>query len=191
MPTVQQREKLLNAIIFFVENTRKCHKLKLFKLLHFFDFQVFRETGKSPTGLHYFAWEMGPVPKALWLELKQPAADLNTHVLVLEVASVDPDFQEKRLDLKARKPFDESKFTRRELRIMKDLAFKFLELSAKQMTQASHERDQPWFEVYEVRKRHQAEIPYLLALDGSEESLTEEEANAIANEQKDAEELLG
>ncbi len=191
MPTERQREKLLNAIIFFIENTRHCHKLKLFKLLHFFDFQVFRETGRSPTGLEYFAWEMGPVPKALWIELKEPPPDLKTHVALREVASADAEFPEKRLDLKARKPFDESKFTRRELCIMKDLAFKFLELSAKQMTQASHDRDQPWHEVYEVRKEHQAEIPYQLALDGSEESLTVEEAEAVAEEQRDAEELLG
>ncbi|KAB2896320.1 MAG: SocA family protein, partial [Kofleriaceae bacterium] len=69
---VFEREKLLHAIIFFTKETRACHKLKLFKLLYFLDFQIYRETGKSVTGLGYFARPMGPVPRDLDDEFSAP-----------------------------------------------------------------------------------------------------------------------
>jgi hypothetical protein len=53
MSAEERREKLLQAIVFFVTETRRCPKLKLFTLIFFFDFAVFRETGRSSTGLHF------------------------------------------------------------------------------------------------------------------------------------------
>ncbi|EQD73859.1 hypothetical protein B1A_04740, partial [mine drainage metagenome] len=59
-----EREKLINAIIFFAIHTRFLGKTKLFKLLYFLDFEHHKETGRSVTGMDYFAWKMGPVPVA-------------------------------------------------------------------------------------------------------------------------------
>jgi hypothetical protein len=36
------REKLINAIVYFLGETNHCHTLKLFKLLNFSDFEHFR-----------------------------------------------------------------------------------------------------------------------------------------------------
>ncbi len=58
----RDREKLINVIVYFGRNTRFCGKTKLFKLLYLLDFQHFRATGRSVTGLDYRAWELGPVP---------------------------------------------------------------------------------------------------------------------------------
>jgi len=62
MIITHQRDKLINAIIYLSSNTNYCGKTKLMKLLYFRDFKHFRQTGKSVTGLDYYAWEMGPVP---------------------------------------------------------------------------------------------------------------------------------
>ena len=53
------REKLINAIIFFLQNTKYCGKTKLFKLLYLLDFMHFRATGRSVTGMKYYAWGHG------------------------------------------------------------------------------------------------------------------------------------
>ena len=78
MFVTHKREKLINAIIYFVRNTKHCHKLKLFKLLSFLDFEHYRQTGRSVTGLHYDAWPKGPVPSHLDEELEKPGSDLAT-----------------------------------------------------------------------------------------------------------------
>src|SRR5689334_6471279 len=58
-------EKLINVILFFSSKTKFCGKIKLFKLLYLADFEAFRTSGSSTTGLEYEARKMGPVPKAL------------------------------------------------------------------------------------------------------------------------------
>jgi len=69
------REKLINAIIYFVKNTRHCHKVKLYKLLYFLDFTHYTEIGRNVTGLAYHAYEKGPFPIALDDEIKTPKDD--------------------------------------------------------------------------------------------------------------------
>jgi uncharacterized phage-associated protein len=80
-----EREKLIQAINFFARNTRKCGKTKLFKLLYFLDFEHFKLTGRSVTGLSYNAWKMGPVPVALFNEIEQPGDDLAKVVQFREI----------------------------------------------------------------------------------------------------------
>ena len=87
-----QREKLLNAIIYFIANTKRCHTLKLFKLLYFLDFEHFRQTGQGVTGLRYVAWPKGPAPDELWRELDAPRPDLAKAVSVIRRSGRDPDY---------------------------------------------------------------------------------------------------
>jgi uncharacterized phage-associated protein len=72
----RDREKLINAIIYFAGNTRFCGKTKLFKLLYLLDFHHFRDSGRSVTGLDYHAWKNGPVPFALVQEWDDCEPDL-------------------------------------------------------------------------------------------------------------------
>jgi hypothetical protein len=51
MLITHERDKLINAIIFFAKNTRFLGKTKLCKLLYFLDFEHFKETGRPVTGL--------------------------------------------------------------------------------------------------------------------------------------------
>jgi len=158
------REKLFHAIVFFVNETKHCHKLKLFKLLFFLDWEIFRQTGRSTTGLFYFAWPKGPVPKQLQDEFKAPPSDMRS-VLSLRVAPADDPDADSRLNITPRVDFDESRFTRRELGVMKRMAEVYLEATGEMMTDVSHERGQPWDQIYRIEGRHQALIPFALALD--------------------------
>ncbi|HEV7681080.1 MAG TPA: Panacea domain-containing protein [Pyrinomonadaceae bacterium] len=58
---------------------------KLFKLLYFLDFEHYKKTGRSVTGLKYFAWPMGPVPVSLKDEISHPEEYLKEKVFILEV----------------------------------------------------------------------------------------------------------
>jgi hypothetical protein len=53
MLVTHDREKLINAIVYFLGATKHAHTLKLFKLLNFSDFEHFRQTGRSIFNLEY------------------------------------------------------------------------------------------------------------------------------------------
>lgn len=86
-----ERQKLIEAIVFFTQSTKWCGSIKLFKLLFFLDMLNFRETGRSVTGLQYTAWPMGPVPISLFEELKAPKPDLAEKVTVVHPAQSDTE----------------------------------------------------------------------------------------------------
>lgn len=186
-PPRYAREKLLHAIVFFITNTAGCQKLKLFKLLYFFDFAIYRQTGRTATGLDYFAWPMGPVPTALYEELGHPSKDMSAVLSIREAPrdEPDPNFKSRGLKISARVKFDESFFTKRELQELARIAEIFRDAKAEQMTEVSHLRGQPWHQVYEVERRAQAVIPYELALDGTAGSISKEEAEEIEREARE------
>jgi uncharacterized phage-associated protein len=158
-----RREKLINAVVFFTRLTKNCHKLKLFKLLNFLDFEHYRQTGRPSIGLRYEAWPMGPVPTDLDKELAAPGADIQSHVRIVQKRD-DMTGKAIRFDFKPIKSFDPRYFTKREMRIMRELALYFDDLRADDMSEFSHVRGLPWREVYRggVGKGHL--IPYDLAL---------------------------
>lgn len=71
-----EREKMINAIVDFANHTRHLGKIKLFKLCYLLDFEHFRQTGRSVTGLDCRAWKFGPVPVALEQEWEEPEPDM-------------------------------------------------------------------------------------------------------------------
>jgi hypothetical protein len=50
-------EKLINSILYFIKKVKYPGKTKICKLLFNLDFTHFKETGKSVTGLNYYAWK--------------------------------------------------------------------------------------------------------------------------------------
>jgi len=180
------REKLLNALVYFSKNTRSCGKTKLFKLLYFLDFIHFREAGKSVTGLDYYAWEKGPVPQGLFFELEQPDPDLKETVVLLKQSGDEDD---KLCRIIAKKPFDSKFFSKRELKIMGDLAFVFQDAIAKDMVEITHLPGTPWDKTIK-EKGHRKRIEYSLAVDGSKGSLSPEEISERMLEVKEVVEAL-
>lgn len=156
-----ERQKLIEAVKFFALHTRKLGKTKLYKLLYFLDFTHFRDTGRPVTGIAYYAWPMGPVPVDLHNELGNPSADWsgNCEFKLVAVRSGNP-----MLTVNALSEFDGSHFSKRELRIMHDLAKEFRNATAEQMVERTHLENLPWHQVYEVEKRKQDAIPYAMSL---------------------------
>ena len=171
------REKLLNAIIFFLKNTKYCGITKLCKLLYYLDFMHFRETGRSVTGLDYFAWDFGPVPQTLYFELKNPSQELKAHIRKVLVS--ESGF-EKLLPLKE---FSNKHFCKRELKILQDIVYIFKDAKAKDITDASHLPNHPWDKTIK-EKGEKKRIDYLLAIDNTEKSLNMEEAMQIIKERE-------
>jgi uncharacterized phage-associated protein len=154
--------------------------------LYFLDFIHFRETGKSVTGLNYYAWEKGPVPQDLFFELVQPDADLKETVALLKQSGDEDD---KICRVIAKKPFDPKFFSKRELKIMGNLAFVFQDALAKDMVEITHLAGTPWDKTIK-EKGHRKRIDYSLAVDGSKGSLSPEEISERTLEAKEVVEVF-
>lgn len=159
------QEKLINAIIYFVKNTRFCGKTKLYKLLYFLDFEHFSITGRSVTGLDYYAWPKGPVPRRLHDEFDTPSDSTSS---ALNINSQPAANGKLMLDIKPKRDFSSEHFTKRELKILAALCDEFKDAYADDMVEATHLENLPWNQIYNVEGRKQDLIPYELSLRKSE-----------------------
>jgi len=184
----RNREKLINAILYFLRETQHCHTLKLFKLLNFADFEHFRQTGRTITGLDYRALPKGPVPTSLFEEIKKGGnADLKTAVALFEVKDEITDALLRR-DLRAKIPFEKKWFSKREMKVLERVAEFFHELKAEDMSEFSHENKKPWAAVYDNGKGTGHLISPDLSLEGA--ALVNESPTISREELEDRRELL-
>lgn len=156
----REREKLINAIVFFARNTRHCGKTKLFKLLYLLDFQHFRLTGRSVTSLEYRAWKHGPVPFSLMQEWDAFEPDLAAAVDVVP----EPVFDYDRLRIEAKAEFDDQFFTKREIELMRDLAARHRDELSQPLVGLTHEERGPWDKIWDGGHGNDQRIPYVLAV---------------------------
>ena len=185
MLITHDREKLIQAINFFVRNTHHCGKVKLFKLLYFLDFEHFRETGRSVTGLEYSAWPMGPVPVDLFAEIKTPQPDMAEALSFTETPIRNG--QQTMLTVTPQIEFSDRNFSRREMRLMERLAGEYETALADDMVEATHLENMPWDKVYNQQSGRQWPIPYELAVRSQEA----DEVLRIARERRELVERLG
>jgi uncharacterized phage-associated protein len=137
------REKLLNAILFFAEKVKFPYKIKLFKLLYYFDFKHLEVTGRSVTNTEYVAWKFGPVPKTLYDEIKNERVPEDfKDALELKRAKEEDGIETIKFIAK-QKP-DMSVFTPRQKKILENLVEMFWDATAKMMVDATHEPNRPW-----------------------------------------------
>jgi len=163
-----QRNKLINAVLYFASETLYCGKTKLFKLLYFLDFEHYKKTGRSVTGLRYCAWGKGPVPVALYEEMELPHKDMNEKV-AFKFKSIGRN--KHYIDVKPKAEFDPSHFSKRELKLMAKLATEYRTAKSNSMVEATHIETLPWHRVYVDEGRKQAEIPYDYALREEEKEI--------------------
>ena len=158
----RQRQKLINAIIYFAQNTAQCGKIKLFKLLYLMDFQHFQETGKTVTGLEYQAWKFGPVPVKVMEEWESPDPDLSNAIHI----EVEPVYDYDRQSVKVNEGvgFDDSEFTPRQLRIMQSLSEQYRDTFSPKMIDVTHAQNGAWDKVWKGGKGAFSPIPYELAI---------------------------
>jgi len=145
MPKTFEREKLLEAIVYFATTVKHVGVIKLFKLLYYLDMLHFRETGRSVTGLTYHALPYGPVPTELYSELNHPASDLY-RTIDLRTRMVGHDETVAPSGRVIRPLMKPSLFhlTKREQRILAEVAERFRDVSAAQISDISHARNGPW-----------------------------------------------
>jgi len=156
----REREKLINAIVFFASNTAHCGKIKLFKLLYLLDFDHFRQTGRSVTGLDYSAWKFGPVSTALFEEWEQPQADFSQAVEIRPERVIDFEL----LRVFPKTTFDDRHFSPRELRLMRALAERFKDDRSMPMVNFTHDERGPWSKIWDSGRGRDNHIPYALAI---------------------------
>jgi len=164
MPLIEnQRDKLLHAIIYFVQHTKNCYKTKLFKLLFFLDFMHYKETGSSVTGLNYFAWPKGPVPRDLYDEMEAPKDDFSKILAIYptKLGTMDSDA----ITIKSKIKFKPKLFSKHELKLLEDLSEIYRDSKASLIIESTHLKNSPWDKVYNQEKRKQQIIPYSYALD--------------------------
>ena len=154
------RDKLINAILYFAEHTRGLGKIKLFKLLYLLDFEHFRQTGRPVTGMEYRAWKMGPVPA----ELVQVWDDLDADLA--EAIEIRPEkvYDYVRENVVPKRRFNDTHFTPRELRILGELAARYVEDLSEKLIDVTHDENGAWARVWQDGAGSDQVIGYRLAL---------------------------
>jgi uncharacterized phage-associated protein len=157
----RSREKLINAIVYFSKYA-ECSKTKLLKLLYLADFEHFRETGRSITGLNYYAWKLGPVPTKLYAEFEDPEADFSNAIAIKPA-----EFNGTAGVVAVPKvEFNAGIFTGRELKVLETIAREHGRKTAGALVELTHKQGSPWHKVYTPEADNER-IPYELALEGS------------------------
>lgn len=183
MIITHHREKLINSIIYFAKNTNFCGKTKLLKLLYFLDFRHFKQAGKSVTGLDYYAWDMGPVPKGLYNELTD---NMNTDLKKAIQDLPKEGFQK----ICPKKKFDPQYFSGREMKLLKETAFIFKDAKADEMVESTHLKNEPWDRTLKEKGEFQ-KIDYMLAIDSEIASLPYDEAMERMEERSEMIKIFG
>jgi uncharacterized phage-associated protein len=171
------RQKLLNAMLYFAKNMKHCNTTKMSKLLNFLDFLHFKETGQPSIGLKYFAFEQGPVPKYLWLEIKGgniPADFKDKIAIICNKDDLNPDYVEYEIKPRMKTKPDMSLFSPFEQEILSNLVLMYRDAPAKLMSEVSHLPNQPWYLTYQKGKGKNKYIDYLLSLDDQDEETIDE-----------------
>ena len=156
----RNREKFIQAILYFAHNTAALGKIKLFKLLFLLDFEHFRQTGRSVTGLEYRAWKMGPVPSELVQQWDALDDDLAASIRIVPEQVID-FWREKVVPLQ---PFNGEHFSKRELRLLDSIAGQYRDTLSEKMIDVTHAENGAWATVWANGEGNDRTIPYVLAV---------------------------
>ena len=158
------KEKLINSIIYFLQNTENCKKTKLVKLLYFLDFTHFKDTGRSVTGLSYKAFPLGPYPEKLGKKIDKKNKEL------LEYFEID--FDGESYEIKPKEEFNPIYFSKREIRLLEGISKEFFKSSASEMIDLTHQENQPWIKTLNKFGSY-SKIDYTLILDRNQGNYNE------------------
>jgi len=150
------REKLLNSILFFASKIKQISITQLMKFLSQLDYEHFKKTGTTVTGLTYYTYPQGDFSKDLNEEIKNMNTDLINYVDIKKIGKGDFDS----IIFIPKKKFEEKYFTPRQLEILNNLIYIYKNSSATQMSKASHEKSKPW-EITKLQKGMYEEIDFM------------------------------
>lgn len=132
--------KYRNAILFFANRIQNgtLGKLKLMKLLYYFDFDFFEKYGRSVTGDVYLRFENGPVPRMAEKFLKQ----MDGKDIKISKRKVADGYKDRQ-HIQALSEFDVNVFDKEEIVLLEELASKWERFSGAEMKSATH-GEAPW-----------------------------------------------
>ena len=162
MKSSTSRNRVINAAIYFASHTRNCGKIKLFKLFYLLDFEHYRQTGRSVTGLDYQAWMFGPVPVELMQEWDHFRNDLAESIRIEREQIID--YSRMSVKVNDGVEFDESEFTPRQIKIMQSLCKKYHDNYSGDMIDVTHQQNGAWSKVWNDGNGDRATIPYELSI---------------------------
>lgn len=173
-------QKIINAIIYFVKETKRCHKLKLFKLLYLVDFVHYKRHGFPVFNFEYLTYPMGPVPKELMGNINNDTLSepFKKSISVIQEQKDDID-NYKFLKFEPRVKVDLDWFTPSELSVIKEIAEIYIDADAATMTEVTHLRNSPWDKTKNTLGMFKP-IDYNLAVD-DETIFTQDELNDRRN----------
>jgi len=147
------RKKIIESIVYFSRELKCPSKTMMYKVLAELDYRHFKETGLPVTHFEYFAWEWGPVPKKFDAEISDRVNktiilpdDFTSSLYIEEENWIDKNGKDaKTLYWRAKRKPNLDVFSPRQLRILEDVAFIYKEATATKASDASHERQTPWY----------------------------------------------
>lgn len=159
--TMEKREKIIEAVIFFSKRVKYPTKVKIYKLLFFLDFLHFKKKGIPCLGLTYEAWKFGPVPPYVSREVSSPKIDFSSAIKIVEGARSDG---EAMFTFVPRREYRTECFSPREIEIMENLVYIYKDIPPSMLSEISHLKGQPWDTTLKTQGLN-SRIDYLLAID--------------------------
>lgn len=150
----RSRERLIQSIVFFARKAAPCPKLKLMKLLWLADWNHFKQTGQTITGLEYYAYPKGPMPTALDAEFSDPSPDFVERIEIQAEMNGGSRPWEMAKPLDGQE-FDDSHFTPAQLRILEQVAAEYGSMTGERLAEITHAEDMPWHLVWHVKGSRQ------------------------------------
>lgn len=134
-------KKFSEMILFFTEKLEPW-KTKMNKLLFYSDFEMYKQTGFSISGVQYRAIPMGPVPNNFnsIFEYLANKDELDIYYTSFQDGGVGEQFKSN-----PKKPFDKEVFTAPELEILEKVADRFKKTSTQEIIEISHQ-EKAWIE---------------------------------------------
>ncbi len=134
-------EKFANMVIFFT-NRLQPWKTKLNKLLFYADFEMYRQSGYSISGVQYRAITMGPVPNNFnsIFEYLSNNKYIEIHYIPFNDGGTGEQFIPN-----ANSNFNSSLFSEKELAVLEQIAARFMNTSTSDLIEISH-KEKGWIE---------------------------------------------
>lgn len=158
-------EKRKNAILYFCLTVKYPFKTKIYKLLYFLDFLHFKQTARAVTDLEYYTYEFGPLPMKLHKEISEDKIPKELKdCLEISKGKDETTGEEKYFKFIPKRKPNLNVFTKREREILEKVATMFKDAQAKDMTEVSHLKNEPWDKTKKEKGMYK-KIDFLLALD--------------------------
>jgi uncharacterized phage-associated protein len=147
-------EKIGNVLVFFASKLPFLPMTKAIKLLFLLDEKSVKETGVPVTWLDYSAWKMGPVPSALYHELKhgRPERDDGEDYSIADYVDIQryEESGNTQINIKAKGEFNDQLFCDYEIDLMEEIIIEFGSKTGSELIAITHAENGLWKKVVEA-----------------------------------------